>query len=102
MLKKLFIKYRFYCLTLGGLFGWMLFFDGNDIFTQWRMYRELGRIEDEIEYYQIKVKEVERERQEVMGNASLIEKFAREKYLMKKPTEEIFILVDEDNEPVEK
>jgi cell division protein FtsB len=80
----------------------MLFFDGNDIFSQWRMYRELSRLEAEKVYYQEKLKEVEREREEVLGNPKLIEKYAREKYLMKKPTEELYILVDEDNQPVEK
>jgi cell division protein DivIC len=39
---------------------------------------------------------------EVMGNKKLIEKFAREKYLMKRPNEEIFVIVDEDNQPIEK
>ncbi|WP_026997828.1 FtsB family cell division protein [Flectobacillus major] len=102
MLKLLFTKYRFYFLSFCGLFLWMLFFDGNDIFSQWRMYRELSRLEAEKVYYQEKLKEVEREREEVLGNPKLIEKYAREKYLMKKPTEELYILVDEDNQPVEK
>lgn len=66
------------------------------------MYRELSRLEAEKVYYQEKLKEVEREREEVLGNPKLIEKYAREKYLMKKPTEELYILVDEDNQPVEK
>jgi cell division protein DivIC len=38
----------------------------------------------------------------VMGNKKLVEKFAREKYLMKKPKEEIFVIVDEENQPIEK
>lgn len=66
------------------------------------MYRELGRLEDEKKYYIQKIKEVETERIEVMGNKKLVEKFAREKYLMKKPKEEIFVIVDEDNQPIEK
>jgi len=37
-----------------------------------------------------------------MGNKKLVEKFAREKYLMKKPQEEIFVIVGEDNQPLEK
>lgn len=95
-------KYRFYTLTFAGLFFWMLFFDINDIYTQIKMYRELGRLEDEKKYYIQKVKEVETERIEVMGNKKLVEKFAREKYLMKKPKEEIFVIVDEENQPIEK
>lgn len=95
-------KYRFYTLTFTGLLVWMLFFDVNDVWTQIKMYRELGRLEDERKYYVQKIKEVEIERIEVMGNKKLVEKFAREKYLMKKPQEEIFVIVDEDNQPLEK
>ncbi len=95
-------KYRFYTITFAVLLAWMLFFDINDIWTQIKMYRELGRLEDEKKYYVQKIKEVEKERIEVMGNKKLVEKFAREKYLMKKPQEEIFVIVDEDNQPIEK
>ena len=95
-------KYRFYTFTFAGLLAWMLFFDVNDVLTQIKMYRELGRLEDEKKYYVQKIKEVEKERIEVMGNKRLVEKFAREKYLMKKPKEEIFVIVDENNQPLEK
>jgi cell division protein DivIC len=95
-------KYRFFTLTTAVLVVWMLFFDVNDIFTQIKMYRELSRLADEKKYYVQKLNEVEKERMEVMGNKKLVEKFAREKYLMKKPKEEIFVLVDEDNQPIEK
>lgn len=95
-------KYRFFTLTFAGLLGWMLFFDVNDVFTQIKMYRELSRLADEKRYYVQKLREVGTERMEVMGNKKLIEKFAREKYLMKKPQEEIFVIVDEDNQPLEK
>ena len=102
-MKNLFLqKYRFFTLTFAGLLVWMLFFDVNDVFTQIKMYRELARLGDEKKYYIQKLNEVETERMEVMGNKKLIEKFAREKYLMKKPKEEIFVIVDEDNQPIEK
>ncbi|MDR6560688.1 MULTISPECIES: septum formation initiator family protein [Arcicella] len=102
MRRLLLVKYRFYTLTLSVLVVWMIFFDDNNVFSQFKMYRELGRLEDETAYYAQKLKEVEKEKIEVMGNSSLIEKFAREKYLMKKPNEEIFVIVDEDNQPIEK
>ena len=95
-------KYRFFTFTAAGLLVWMLLFDVNDVFMQIKMYRELARLADEKKYYVQKLNEVEAERMEVMGNKKLIEKFAREKYLMKKPNEEVFVIVDEDNQPLEK
>ncbi len=95
-------KYRFFTLTFSGLLVWMLFFDDNNVFVQFKMYRELSRLESETDYYAEKLKEVEKAKVEVMGTPKLVEKFAREKYLMKKPQEELFVIVDEENQPIEK
>jgi cell division protein FtsB len=95
-------KYRFFTLTFSGLLVWMLFFDDNNVFVQFKMYRELSRLESETDYYAEKLREVEKEKVEVMGTPKLVEKFAREKYLMKKPQEELFVIVDEENQPIEK
>lgn len=102
-MKEFFLgKYRFYKITSAVLIVWMLFFDVNDLFTQFKMYRELSHLQEEKLFYQKKLKDVEAKQKAVMGNSKLIEKFAREKYLMKKPKEEIFVIVDEDNQPLEK
>lgn len=83
----------FYFIT-GMLFLlWMLFFDSNDFITQYRMNRELNDKEEMKEYYLEKMAEVQQDREELMGNPELLEKFAREKYLMKRPGEDVFIVV---------
>ena len=47
-------------------------------------------------YYEEKIKEVEKDRDELFGDRESLEKFAREKYLMKKETEDIFIVEEKD------
>ncbi|AKD53547.1 FtsB family cell division protein [Spirosoma radiotolerans] len=93
---------NFYVATGLVLVGWMTFFDANDLPTQIRNWWELRRLDGEAKFYQAKIKAVQTERQEVLGNDRLREKFAREKYLMKKPGEDVFVIVDEHNEPLEK
>ena len=39
---------------------------------------------------------VKRERAELMSSPALLEKFARERYLMKRPGEDLFVLVPEE------
>jgi cell division protein FtsB len=39
---------------------------------------------------------VQKDREELMTDRELLEKFAREKYLMKKEAEDIFIIQEED------
>lgn len=75
---------------------WMLFIDTNDVFTQMKLRNKLHNLEDEKAYYLEKIDEVREEREELLSNDELLEKFAREKYLMKKESEDLFIVVEEE------
>ena len=97
MLKKLphFPK-NFYAIA-GLLFlTWMLFFDQNDFISQYRMNKKLNDLENEYSYYEEKMPEVLNESQALKNSSIQLEKFAREKYLMKKKTEEVFIIQEEN------
>ena len=87
---------NFYFITSFLFLVWMLFFDSNDFVTQYQMRRELSDLERDKEHYLEKMAEVEKDRRELMGNPALLEKFAREKYLMKRPNEEVFIIVPKE------
>ncbi|WP_420149767.1 FtsB family cell division protein [Spirosoma sp.] len=103
MLQKILHYGRnFYVATGLGLLGWMTFFDANDLPSQIRNWWKLRELDRDATYYQERIKTIQIERQEVLGNDQLREKFAREKYLMKKPGEDVFVIVDEKNEPLEK
>jgi cell division protein DivIC len=97
MLKKLPPVFRNFYFVCGVSFLiWMIFLDSNDLISRFRMNARLSSLEDEKEYYLEKIKEVEKDRTELMTNKELLEKFAREKYLMKKETEDVFVIVEED------
>ena len=87
---------NFYFLTGGFFLIWMLFVDTNDIFTQYKLHNKLETLEDEKSYYLDKIEQVKEEREELLSNDELLEKFAREKYLMKKESEDLFIIVEEE------
>ncbi len=96
MLKKLPKGFRnFYIVSGFAFLIWMLFLDSNDFLSRYKLTAKLSSLESEKEYYTEKIKEVEKDREELMGTRALLEKFAREKYLMKKDTEDIFIVVEE-------
>ncbi|WP_114778269.1 FtsB family cell division protein [Botryobacter ruber] len=99
MLKRVPKIFRnFYFITTTLFLIWMLFFDSNDFITQFHMSRQLSEKESEKEYYLEKMEQVEKDRKELMSNPELLEKFAREKYLMKRPNEDVFILVPQKEE----
>ncbi len=103
MLQKLLRAVRsFYVATALALLTWMVFFDANDLPTQIRNWLKLRELEADTQFYQDQIKHVQTERREVLGSDRLREKFARERYLMKKPAEDVFVIVDEQNDPIEK
>lgn len=87
---------NFYFLIGAFFLIWMVFIDANDFYSQYKKRRKLSDLEKEKEYYIQMIKEVEKDREELLSNDKLLEKFAREKYLMKKPTEDLFVIVQED------
>ena len=96
MLDRLpgFLK-NFYFLT-GVLFlVFMLFISDSNLIRQYHLTKKLKTLEHEKAYYSVKIKEVEKDRTELMSDEDLLEKFAREKYLMKKKNEEIYVIVEE-------
>jgi cell division protein FtsB len=74
----------------------MLFLDSNDLISRFKLSAKLRNLDREKAYYQEKIADVEKDRHELMTDRELLEKFAREKYLMKKETEDIFIIQEED------
>ena len=103
MLQKFLSRLRnFYLATAFALLAWMTFFDANDLPSQARNWLKLRELEAETRFYRAEIRKVQTARQEVLGSDRLREKFARERYLMKKPTEDVFVTVDEQNEPLEK
>ena len=87
---------NFYVVTGLLFFSWMLFFDQNDFISQFRMNKKLNDLESEYSYYEEKMPEVLNESQALKHSPIQLEKFAREKYLMKKKTEEVFIVQEEN------
>jgi cell division protein DivIC len=69
--------------------------DSNNLIARYQLGSKLGSLEDEKTYYEAKIKEVEKDRDELFGDRESIEKFAREKYLMKKGSEDIFIIEEQ-------
>lgn len=74
---------------------WMLFIDVNDLVAQYQLSRKLQSLEQQKAYYTGKIEEVKEDRHELMSDQALLEKFARENYLMKKESEDLYVIVEE-------
>lgn len=101
MLKELwdrlpwYLKNR-YALTFIGFAIWMMLFDEHNMISQVELRAELYQLESDKEYYQEEIVSIKDDLEELLSDNAKLEKFAREKYFMKRPEEEIFIFVAED------
>lgn len=87
-----FIKNK-YVLTVIGFALWMIFFDQYTLYTQYKFKQELNQLEKDKEYYEREITKAAADLNELMTNDNQLEKFAREKYLMKRDNEEIFVII---------
>lgn len=81
-----------YLLSLTVFAVWMIFFDKNDLFTQMERRGNLTEIEESKAYFAGKIAESRKFSKEIQSDAAAIEKFAREKYLMKRENEDLFLV----------
>lgn len=74
---------------------YLCFFDNNDIFSQIASRRQLQKLREEKSYYRERIEEVRQNYRELSRDPKTMEKYARERYFMKKADEEIFLIVED-------
>jgi cell division protein DivIC len=81
---------------LAGVFFiiWMLFIDQRDYFQQKERRDELQKLEQKKAYYQKEIDKTRKELGDLQNSPAALEKYARERYLMKKDGEDIYIFED--------
>lgn len=76
----------------------LLFFsDRNNILDQFKLRKQYNKIKTEHKFYQKQIEDAKQQRDELFTSDKNLEKFAREKYLMKKDDEDVFVFVKKDS-----
>ncbi|HNF30263.1 MAG TPA: septum formation initiator family protein [Chitinophagaceae bacterium] len=81
-----------YFLNILFFIAWMLFFDQKDFFSTIEKRRELRTLIDKNKYYFKEIEVSKKQLADFQSNSIAIEKFAREKYMLKKDNEDIYII----------
>jgi cell division protein DivIC len=79
---------------------WMIFLDNYSYFEHRFLDKQINELEDNATYYQGEIKK-DQENIKQLKNPLQIEKYAREKYYMKKDSEDIYI-IEFDGDTVKK
>ena len=88
------LKNKFFISSLAFLV-WMTFFDRNDMISQLDYRSQVNKLKAEKEFYNKEIAQVEKDLTELTTDQKKLEKFAREKYLMKRDNEDVFVIVEE-------
>ncbi len=95
MLKKILnILLNKYLITTVAFVVWLIFFDSNNVIMQQELKAKLNELNQEKKFYLDEIRRDSILTRQLLTDTAALEKFAREKYLMKKDGEDIFLVVD--------
>ena len=83
--------------TFLGFLVWLTFFDKHDFILQHTYRSKLSELKHERDYFIEQIEKNKAEMNELFTDNKNLEKFAREKYYMKRDNEDVFVFVDENN-----
>ena len=71
---------------------WMLFFDRNDLSLQLKRVQELSKLQENEKLMNDQIADTKHELRLLKTNPETLEKYAREKFMMKKENEDLYII----------
>jgi cell division protein FtsB len=86
-----YIRQHKYLITIAAFLVIIVFLDENSLIQRQKHQQEISTLKAEIERYRQQFEEDTRKLKELTSNPEAMEKIAREKYLMKRPNEDVFI-----------
>ena len=81
-----------YFIAIALFIIWILFFDNYNLIRQSRIKKDIKELEENKLFYTKEIKKDSTEFQDLLNNKEKREKFAREKFLMKKENEDLYII----------
>lgn len=82
-----------YILTLIIFAVWIILLDSNNLLSRYKEVKNLKKLKSDREYYLRRIEEDKRKLYELKTSNRNLEKYAREQYRMKKPDEDLFIVL---------
>ncbi len=89
------IVFNKYIIVITAFTVWMIFFDANSLKRQRILNDRIDEIKGMKAFYQDEINKNNKEIHELETNPETVEKYAREKYLMKRDSEDVYIITRE-------
>jgi cell division protein DivIC len=75
---------------------WMTFFDRNNIINQFELISAIKDLDEKEDFYRNEFINDSTELKILKNDTDAMEKFARERYLMKRDNEDVFVIVEKN------
>ena len=98
VLKKIYTQYlarlnKYWVVVIAFLIITFIVGDSN-LYKRYAYDEKIRNLENEIKYYQKEIEINRKKLNDINTSKERLERFAREEYFMKKPNEDVFIVVD--------
>ncbi|WPQ64642.1 septum formation initiator family protein [Chitinophaga sancti] len=84
-----------YFVSAAAFVIWLAFIDSKNFISQYELTSEVNKLEEQKAFFSEEIIKTRKEQEELLSSPDKLEKFAREKYLMKKDDEDLFIFTEE-------
>lgn len=81
-----------YLIAAMAFLAWIVFFDRNDLLTQVQRNHELADLQSSKDMFTKKIEKERKELNQLQTNPAILEKYARERFYMKRDNEELFLI----------
>lgn len=85
-----------YFVSAAAFVIWLAFIDSKNFISQYELTSEVNKLEEQKAFFSTEIVKTRKEQEELLSSPDKLEKFAREKYLMKKDDEDLFIFTEEE------
>ncbi len=72
---------------------WMVFFDSDNLMQQMKLKKKIEKLEQKKNFYKEEISKNQNAIKALTYDTTQLEKFAREKYFMKKDKEDIYVII---------
>jgi len=94
LLRKVF--FNKYLVVLIGFVIFLTFFDNHNLISRWKTGRNNADMKKQIEFYQSEIEKNKKKMNDMQSSDESLEKYAREHYYLKKDSEDIFIIKEQE------
>ncbi|CCM09848.1 Septum formation initiator subfamily, putative [Cardinium endosymbiont cEper1 of Encarsia pergandiella] len=89
--KKVWLN--FYFISILFFTVWMFFFDYQNIFVQYSLYKRWNKLQTDAIDYTFQIQKIKKDKKELASNPDFLEQLAREKYYMKREKEDLYVII---------